>query len=99
VEDSISYNAVQRLTYLGVVFVLTPLIVVTGLAMSPAVTAAVPVLPAIFGGHQSSRTIHFIVADLLVLFLIVHLAMLVLVGFTLRVGSMITGAVRTKMYE
>jgi len=66
------YTALQRLTYLGVVFGLLPVTILTGLTMSPAVTAAYPVLFATFGGRQSARTIHFFAADLLVIFLLIH---------------------------
>ena len=62
----------QKLAYLAVIFVLLPVMVLTGLTMSPAVTAAVPVLFDLFGGRQSARTIHFLVANLLVLFVLVH---------------------------
>lgn len=69
------YNLLQRLAYTGVVFGLMPLTILTGVTMSPAITAAYPVLFTIFGGRQSARTIHFFTADLLVLFLIVHVIM------------------------
>jgi len=90
-EESLTYNAVQRLTYLAVVFVLFPLIILTGLAMSPAIASVVPALRNGFGGQQSARTIHFFVAVALVLFFCVHLAMVCLAGFTGRVRAMITG--------
>jgi thiosulfate reductase cytochrome b subunit len=90
-DDPDSYNGLQRLAYLSVVFILFPLMVWTGLAMSPAVTAAVPLLVDILGGHQSARTIHFVVTNLLVLFLIIHIAMIMLSGFRHRVRRMITG--------
>jgi thiosulfate reductase cytochrome b subunit len=90
-EASRSYNVLQRLAYLGVVFVLSPLVVVTGLAMSPAITSVVPALVTGFGGHQSARTIHFLVAGLLVLFLLVHVAMVCRAGFRNRMRAMITG--------
>jgi len=90
-EESSRYNVIQRITYLTVVFVFLPLMVVTGLAMSPAVTAAVPIIVEIFGGHQSSRTIHFFVTNLLVVFFIIHLAMVSLAGFWIRTRAMITG--------
>ena len=90
-EESLTYNVVQRLTYLGVVFVLTPLIILTGLAMSPAVTSVFPVIVNVFGGQQSARTIHFFVSSFLVLFLLVHIAMVCLAGFTKRTRAMITG--------
>ena len=85
------YNVVQKLSYLVVVFALCPAMVWTGLAMSPALTAQYPFLAAAFGGHQSARTVHFIVADMLVVFLVVHLTMLVLVGFGTHVRAMVTG--------
>jgi thiosulfate reductase cytochrome b subunit len=85
------YNVVQKLAYLIVVFALCPAMVWTGLAMSPAMSAQYPFLAAAFGGHQSARTLHFLAADLLLLFLAVHLAMLVLVGFGTHVRAMVTG--------
>src|SRR6185295_1372480 len=85
------YNVVQKLSYLVVVFALCPAMVWTGLAMSPALSAQYPFLPAAFGVHQSARTVHFIVADMVVLFLVVHLTMLVLVGFGAHVRAMVTG--------
>jgi len=68
--ESRSYNVLQRLTYLAVVFLLFPLIIITGLAMSPAITSVFPVIVTVFGGQQSARTIHFFVAVALVLFLL-----------------------------
>jgi Ni/Fe-hydrogenase b-type cytochrome subunit len=90
-EDAQSYNVVQRLTYLGVIFVLFPLMIWTGLAMSPAVVSVLPMTVTVFGGQQSARTIHFFAACLLVLFVFVHIAMVILAGFTTRVRAMITG--------
>ncbi len=86
-----SYNVLQRLTYLAVVFGLVPLMIWTGLAMSPAVTAAVPWVVEVFGGHQSARTIHFFGTILLTLFLFIHVAMIFLAGFNSRMRAMITG--------
>jgi thiosulfate reductase cytochrome b subunit len=74
-EESLTYNTLQRLTYIGVVFVLFPVMIWTGLAMSPAITSVFPVLVTFYGGQQSARTIHFFAASLLVLFLFVHVAM------------------------
>jgi thiosulfate reductase cytochrome b subunit len=90
-EEALTYNVLQRLAYLAVVFVLFPLVILSGLAMSPAIASVVPVLRSGFGGQQSARTIHFFVALALVLFLCVHIAMVWLAGFTDRVRSMITG--------
>jgi thiosulfate reductase cytochrome b subunit len=90
-DEAWTYNVVQRLTYLGVVFVLFPGIVWTGLAMSFGVSSVFPLLATVVGGFQSVRTLHFVFATLLVIFLIVHIAMLCLVGFTSHVRAMITG--------
>jgi thiosulfate reductase cytochrome b subunit len=86
-----SYNALQRLTYLLVIFVLFPLVIWTGLAMSPAIASAFPAAVAVLGGQQSARTIHFFVSILLSLFLLVHIIMVCLAGFRNRMRSMITG--------
>jgi thiosulfate reductase cytochrome b subunit len=90
-DEAWTYNVVQRLTYLAVVFAVFPAIVLTGLGMSFAVTSVFPVLATAIGGHQSARTLHFVFANLLLLFLIVHIAMLCLVGFVSHVRAMITG--------
>jgi thiosulfate reductase cytochrome b subunit len=90
-EAARRYNVLQKLAYMIVVFVLLPLMVLTGLTMSPAVTAAMPFLFDIFGGRQSARTIHFIVANLLVLFVLVHVVMVILAGPFNEMRSMITG--------
>jgi thiosulfate reductase cytochrome b subunit len=89
--EASSYNVVQRLTYLLVIFVLFPLVVWTGLAMSPAFISAVPASVNWLGGRQSARTLHFFVSVVLVLFLLVHVGMVWLAGFWRRTGSMITG--------
>jgi len=90
-EAARRYNVLQKLTYIVVVFVLLPLMVLTGLTMSPAVTAVVPFLFDLFGGRQSARTIHFIVANLLVLFVLVHVIQVILAGPFNEMRSMITG--------
>jgi thiosulfate reductase cytochrome b subunit len=86
-----AYNALQRATYLAVVFVLFPPMIITGLAMSPAVTSVVPWIATMFGGHQSARTVHFVAAGAVTLFVIGHVTMVALAGFVERVRSMITG--------
>ena len=90
-----AYTALQRATYLVVVFVLFPLMIVTGLAMSPAVTSVVPWIATMFGGHQSARTVHFFAAGAVTLFVIGHVTMVALAGFVERVTSMITGGRET----
>ena len=87
---SLAYNVLQRVTYLVVVFVAFPLMIWTGLAMSPAIVSVFPAIVTMLGGHESARTIHFFAADFLVLFLLVHIAMVWLAGFRNRVGAMIT---------
>ena len=91
--ESHSYNVVQRITYLSVIFVLFPLVIWTGLAFSPAFDSAVPAAVNLLGGRQSARTLHFFVSLLLVGFLGVHIAMIVLAGFWSRMRAMITGRV------
>jgi thiosulfate reductase cytochrome b subunit len=90
--DAWSYNLVQRLTYILVIFVLFPLVIWTGLAMSPAFVSAVPSTVTMLGGRQSARTLHFLVSLALVAFLLVHVAMVWFAGFGARVAAMITGA-------
>jgi len=91
-----SYNLVQRLTYLFVIFCLFPLIVWTGLAMSPAFTSAFPATVVLLGGRQSARTIHFFVSIALLLFVIVHFVMICRAGFINRTRAMITGRQRAR---
>jgi len=90
-EAARRYNVLQKLAYLTVVFLLLPVMVLSGLTMSPAVTAALPGLFDLFGGRQSARTIHFLVADLLVLFVLVHVVEVLLAGAVNQMRSMITG--------
>ncbi len=90
-DEAWSYNVLQRLTYLLVIFVLFPLVIWTGLAMSPAFASVFPGAVTVLGGRQSARTLHFFVSIFLVLFLLVHVLMVFLAGFRSRVGAMITG--------
>ena len=90
-EEAKRYNVIQKLTYVAVVLVLLPLQILAGLAMSPAVGSAVPWLLELFGGRQSARTIHFITASLLVLFVLVHVALVVLSGPWNNMRGMISG--------
>ncbi len=89
--DARSYNVVQRIAYLSVIFILFPLVIWTGLALSPGFNAAFPMGVNLLGGRQSARTLHFFVSGLLLLFLIIHVAMIVLAGFWSRTRTMITG--------
>ncbi len=90
-EAARRYNVLQKLTYLGVAFVLLPLMVLTGLTMSPGLDSAFPILLDVFGGRPSARSLHFICAALLVAFVVVHLAMVLLSGVWNNLRSMITG--------
>jgi thiosulfate reductase cytochrome b subunit len=90
-EKARHYNALQKLTYLLVIFLLLPVMIVTGLSMSPGFDAFAPWLPDLFGGRQSARTLHFITAGSLVAFVIVHVVMVLLSGVFNNMRSMITG--------
>jgi thiosulfate reductase cytochrome b subunit len=90
-QEAFSYNVLQRASYLIVIFVLFPLVIWTGLAMSPAFNSAFPLAVNSLGGRQSARTLHFFVSIFLFLFLLVHVAMIVLAGFVTRVRAMVTG--------
>jgi len=85
------YGAVQKAAYSGVVFVALPLMLITGLTMSPAVSASLPFLLDVFGGYQSARTIHFFCFSALILFLIVHVAMVFVTGAGRQLRAMILG--------
>jgi thiosulfate reductase cytochrome b subunit len=89
------YNILQKLTYCIVFFVLFPLIVLTGLTMSPGMDAAWPWLLDVFGGRQTARTIHFVMMTLLVIFFLVHIIMVFAAGPINELRSMITGWYRT----
>ena len=90
-EAAKHYNGLQRLTYFVVLFVLGPLIVLTGLTMSPTMDSAFPFLLWLFGGRQSARTIHFLVAFSFVGFFIIHMLALFLSAPINGLRSMITG--------
>jgi thiosulfate reductase cytochrome b subunit len=95
IGDSSGYNSLQRLAYMGVVFGLFPLVILSGLTLSPAVTAAYPGLFALFGGRQSARTIHFFAADFLLVFLVIHVAMTIRSGFVKNIRAMMVSGVET----
>lgn len=89
--EALDYNVLQKLAYGGVLFVLLPALILSGLAMAPALDAAWPWLVDLFGGRQSARSIHFVAASAMVLFFFVHIAMVILVGPINEVRSMVTG--------
>jgi len=88
---ALRYNVLQKLAYCAVLFGLLPLVILTGLTMSPGMNAAAPALLDLFGGRQSARSLHFLAALGLVLFVAVHLVMVVLAGPLNEVRGMITG--------
>lgn len=90
-DEAKHYNVLQKLAYLAVALVLLPLMLLTGLAMSPGMDAGYPFLLDIFGGRQSARTIHFVAASGIVLFVVVHLLMVLISGVWNNLRSMITG--------
>lgn len=90
-DEARHYNVLQQLTYLIVIFFLLPVIVLAGLAMSPGLDALFHWLPDLFGGRQGARTVHFIAAFAIVLFVLVHVAMVILSGVFNNIRSMITG--------
>jgi thiosulfate reductase cytochrome b subunit len=89
-----SYNVLQRAAYLSVIFVLFPLVIWTGLALSPGFNSAFPWAVNVLGGRQSARTLHFFITIALVLFFLVHVVMVAMNGFWNRMRGMITGRVR-----
>ena len=90
-EAARRYNILQKLAYLGVIFLLAPMMLLTGLSMSPGFNAVAPWLVDLFGGRQSARTLHFLTAILIVLFIVIHLVMVLLAGPLNELRSMITG--------
>lgn len=89
------YNTLQKFAYAGVLFVLFPLMIATGLAMSPTMNAALPWLPEILGGRQTARTIHFLTMLLLVGFFVIHMVMILAAGPFNELRSIVTGWYRT----
>lgn len=88
------YNVLQRASYFGIAFIVLPVLILAGLAMSPGWDAAFPWLPQLFGGRQSARTVHFICAGLVTLFAVVHVLMVLVSGVWNNLRSMITGRYR-----
>lgn len=86
-----AYNAFQKLSYVAVIFVLLPLVILSGLALSPGMDAAWPWLLDLFGGRQSARSVHFLCFAAITAFTVVHLALVILAGPVNEVRSMVTG--------
>jgi Ni/Fe-hydrogenase b-type cytochrome subunit len=95
-QDS-EYNPLQKMAYTSVFLVLTPLVLLSGLAMSPQLNVAFNWLPAAFGGRQSARSIHFILAFAFLLFTFGHVFMVLTTGFFNNMRSMVTGWYREKV--
>jgi thiosulfate reductase cytochrome b subunit len=91
---ALRYNVLQKASYNGVLFLLLPVLILTGLTLSPGMNAAWPWLVDLFGGRQSARSIHFIAAWSLVGFVLVHMLMVLLAGPVNELRSMITGRYR-----
>lgn len=96
-EEAAHYNILQKMTYLAVIFFLAPLIILTGMAMSPRIDAIVPWLTLLFGGRQSARSIHFISCILFVGFFLIHIFMVFTTGVFNNLRSMITGRFRIQL--
>lgn len=94
-----AYNSLQKWSYILVIFIALPLIIVTGLAMSPGMNAAMPWLTDLFGGRQTARSVHFLVAIGLAIFFAVHLLLVLLAGPINELRSIITGWWRTPAPE
>ena len=90
-EEAKRYNVLQKLAYASILFIVGPLIVLTGLAMSPTIDTAFPWLLTIFGGRQAARTIHFVACFSFVGFVIIHVLQVILTGFFNNIRSMVTG--------
>jgi len=90
-EDAIPYNVLQKMAYLSVIFILLPLIILMGMAMSPFLNSLTSGWVDLFGGRQTARTIHFIIAWLLVGFVFIHVFEVIITGFWNDIRSMITG--------
>ncbi len=95
-DDAARYNPLQKLAYLSVIFVLPPLIVLTGLSMSPQMASVLGWWMDLVGGRQSARTLHFVAMALFVLFAVVHVAMVFYAGPINEMRSMITGRFRVR---
>ena len=91
---ALRYNVLQKASYIGVIFVALPLVILTGLTMSPGMNAAWPWLVDLFGGRQSARSLHFIAAFALAAFFLVHILMVLLAGPLNEIRAMITGRYR-----
>ena len=93
-DAALRYNLLQKLSYVAIIFLLLPLLILSGLAMSPAMDAGWPWLLDLFAGRQSARSIHFLSAAAMTLFIVAHLVMVLLAGPVNETRSMVTGRFR-----
>ena len=98
-EAARRYNVLQKGAYLAVILLFLPLMLVTGLCMSPGFNAVIPWLPDLLGGRQSARTLHFLSAAVIVAFVVVHLVMVVASGLWNNLRSMIAGRYAIEVEE
>lgn len=98
-EDARRYHILQKLAYGGVVFVLIPLVILTGMGMSPGANAYWPWILELTGGRASARSLHWIAANLILAFLVIHLLMVMLAGPINEIRSMITGKFHVEPYR
>jgi thiosulfate reductase cytochrome b subunit len=96
-EAAAKFNVLQKLAYLVVLLILLPLMILTGLTMSPGMDAAFPILPWAFAGRQSARTIHFLTAWSLVAFFAIHIFEVIAAGPINEMRSIITGRFAIKL--
>jgi sulfoxide reductase catalytic subunit YedY len=87
-----SYNPLQQLAYFAVVFIMAPLSMLTGIAMSPAVVNRFPWYPKLFGGRQSARSIHFLLLVGYLVFLVIHVGLVILTGFVRNMNHIVLGS-------
>ena len=90
-DEAKRYNVLQKLAYVTILFVVAPLIILTGLTMSPTIDTAFPWLLTIFGGRQTARTLHFLACFAFVGFIVMHVVQVILTGFFNNIRSMVTG--------
>ena len=90
-EEARAYNVIQKLTYLAMVLIVLPMMLVTGLSMSPGFNAIGGVLLDLMGGRQSARTLHFLSAGLIVGFIVIHVGLVIWTGPVNNMRAMITG--------
>jgi thiosulfate reductase cytochrome b subunit len=90
-EEARTYNVIQKLTYVTMILVILPMMLITGLSMSPGFNAIGGILLEIMGGRQSARTLHFISAGLIVGFIVIHVGLVIWTGFYNNMRAMITG--------